>query len=56
MIDAQLAAFLQEGVGIHIGTRDEARRLLPQVREWFKQLSRARGLLSQRQPRDTHAG
>ena len=26
MIDAQLAAFLQEGVGIHIGTRDEARR------------------------------
>ena len=26
MIDSQLAAFLQEGVGIHIGTRDEARR------------------------------
>ena len=26
MIDAQLAAFLQEGVGIHIGTRDEALR------------------------------
>lgn len=26
MIDAQLAAFLQEGVGIHIGTRDGARR------------------------------
>ena len=26
MIDAQLAAFLHEGVGIHIGTRDEARR------------------------------
>jgi len=26
MIDAELAAFLQEGVGIHIGTRDEARR------------------------------
>jgi hypothetical protein len=26
MIDALLAAFLQEGVGIHIGTRDEALR------------------------------
>jgi hypothetical protein len=26
MIDAQLAAFLQEGLGIHIGTRDEALR------------------------------
>ena len=28
-------------------TRDEARELLPQVREWFKQLSRARGRLDQ---------
>lgn len=26
MIDTQLAAFLQEGVGIHIGTRDGAHR------------------------------
>lgn len=26
MIDGALAAFLQEGVGIHIGTRDAARR------------------------------
>ena len=26
MIDTELAAFLQEGVGIHIGTRNEARQ------------------------------